>query len=340
MRNETADLAKGMAILLMIQVHLTEVFAKPEIYSGLFGLISLFLGGSPVAPLFLAILGYFLAKSRRTFRQVIVRGVAILMLGFFLNLGLNFHLLIKIYNKVLILDPWRFIFGTDILFLAGFSIISIAILRLIVKKNVFAYLFVCVVILLLTPHINASLPAYSDFRYILAFIGGPYQWSYFPLFPWLAYPLLGFAFFLVQHQFVNFLSEKEQLIVLLLAGFIMMLTINYGVSISTNLILYYHHGVFFFLWNVSFLIFWLLLLNRLEMDLGRYSLFSYIKWLGRNVTLAYVFQWLIIGNVGTVIFKTFELSQLIISYILIVLSVTICIYLSGQIKQQFFRIRD
>ena len=33
-------------------------------------------------------------------------------------------------------------------------------------------------------------------------------------------------------------------------------------------------------------------------------MFKYITWLGKNVTLIYVIQWIIVGNIGTAIYKT------------------------------------
>ena len=59
-RSFTADLLKGMAVLAMIQVHLMELFARQEVYDSLTGKISLFLGGIPAAPVFMAVMGYFL----------------------------------------------------------------------------------------------------------------------------------------------------------------------------------------------------------------------------------------------------------------------------------------
>ena len=34
------------------------------------------------------------------------------------------------------------------------------------------------------------------------------------------------------------------------------------------------------------------------------KMFKYITWLGKNVTLIYVIQWIIVGNIGTAIYKT------------------------------------
>ena len=59
-RTQTADVLKGIAVLLMIQVHIIELFATDEIYNSNIGKILLFFGGPPVAPIFMILFGYFI----------------------------------------------------------------------------------------------------------------------------------------------------------------------------------------------------------------------------------------------------------------------------------------
>ena len=64
-RNHSLDLLKGIAVLLMIQVHVMELFASVAVSNSTAGKLSLFLGGAPVAPFFMIIFGYFIAKPDR-----------------------------------------------------------------------------------------------------------------------------------------------------------------------------------------------------------------------------------------------------------------------------------
>ena len=95
-RTQTADVLKGIAVLLMIQVHIVELFATESFYQSSTGKILMFLGGPPVAPVFMAILGYFLLSVNKTSIQLVVRGIKIFILGMLLNLALNFNLFIKV----------------------------------------------------------------------------------------------------------------------------------------------------------------------------------------------------------------------------------------------------
>ena len=63
LRNQTADLLKGIAVLLMIQVHVIELFSTDAINSSRIGHILLFLGGPPVAPVFAVIFGYYILRN-------------------------------------------------------------------------------------------------------------------------------------------------------------------------------------------------------------------------------------------------------------------------------------
>jgi hypothetical protein len=74
-RMETAHLMKGCACLLMIQVHVLELFIQPAPFRGsLMGTMGMFLGGPPVAPVFLAVMGWFLGKSKKSALQLCLRG--------------------------------------------------------------------------------------------------------------------------------------------------------------------------------------------------------------------------------------------------------------------------
>ncbi len=114
-RTQTADVLKGIAVLLMIQVHILELFSAESISTSNIGKVLMFFGGPPVAPVFMAILGYFVLSVNKTSRQLVVRGIKIFMLGMLLNLALNFNLLLKVNNGTLAVDVWTYVFGVDIL---------------------------------------------------------------------------------------------------------------------------------------------------------------------------------------------------------------------------------
>ncbi|MFC2170876.1 acyltransferase family protein [Calditrichota bacterium] len=334
-RNSTADLAKGIALLLIIQVHLTEVFAETSFYEGLLGKISLFLGGPPVAPVYMLIMGYFIAASRRSFLLLIRRGVTILAVAFFLNLALNFHLLLRIWKKAVDINPWNYVFGVDILFLAGFSILILAALKPFFKNKWYLYLTLAVCVAWAAPGLNRLLIVNGSAAYFLAFFGGDFWWSYFPLFPWLAYPLLGCGIYRLNKQYPEtFESRSVQLYSIPAIVIILMFWIKFGVSTSVTLDDYYHHGLQFFLWTVLFLALWFTIIHLVETNIPQNLLNSYFQWLGRNIIIAYIAQWLLIGNIGTALYKTQSLPQLIIWNLLILVLSSLLVFLFLLMRRQ------
>jgi uncharacterized membrane protein len=330
-RNPVPDLLKGIAVIFMIQVHIMELFALDEIFNSTIGSISLFLGGPPAAPLFMVIMGYFLFFSSRPFIAKIKRGILIFIGGIALNIGLNFHLLYRIWTGEFDINPYPYIFGADILPLAGLSIIIISFLNSENFKNsksVFCFpflIFLMIIPLALSSFLNdVNSEIYSPLSYLQAFLFGSFWWSYFPLFPWLFYPLLGFA---VAAFLSRFSIRINKLFLILPVLIILILTFDFALSAVTDLPTYYHHDFLLALWISLFLLVFYYTALYKESLLGNSKIFQYIKWIGRNVTLLYIFQWLLIGNIATAIYKTQPLYSLPFWFLLILLLASLMTYL-------------
>ena len=305
-RLQIIDVLKGIAVLLMIQVHIIELFATDTIFNSYLGKILLFVGGPPVAPLFVMIMGYFLAATKKTTAELIKRGLSIFCLGMVLNIGLNFNLIIKVYKGLLTNNLLPYIFGIDILQFAGMAIIIIAVFKHILQKNVWLTLISSVILAAFGNLFLNTIPPNSILKYSSALLYGSTSWSYFPLLPWLAYPLVGFSFYQLQqkYKFAELLLTKTKLHSVLLFICFLLFTSKYAVSISSNLQAYYHHGLLFFLWVIMFLSFYIYFINQLNNLIKNNFIVNYFKWLGKHVTLIYVIQWVLIGNMATQIYKT------------------------------------
>lgn len=324
-RKPVPDLLKGIAVLAMIQVHLMELFAREEILTGPLGKISLFLGGPFAAPVFMAVMGYFAAASRKTTGQRLWRGFQLILLGLGLNIGLNLHLLIKIFNGTYDLDPLGYIFGADILFLAGFSIMIIALLEPLLRKRFIAWLLLAAGISIITPFLP-DLPV--SLKYLQAFFYGNYAWSYFPVFPWLAYPVLGFAFYsLIKGHPLTWSRIVHRINPLMaVSGLLLVVLFVPAWRIITDLPAYYHHQILLFTWMIAFLVIFTWLAWQMDEKAGQHRVMRYVKWLGKHVTAVYVLQWLIIGNIATAIYKTQPLMALPAWFIVILAAVSGLVY--------------
>jgi uncharacterized membrane protein len=302
------DVLKGVAVVLMIQVHITELFATEDFYSSLSGRISLFLGGVPAAPLFMVVMGFFFALIPGTTLSRFRRGVQLIIYGFLLNVGLNLNLFFRIFKGDLDTDPLPYIFGVDIFFLAGLSLIVLATTVFFTKKRSIPLL----VMALIVATLPVVLPYYQGnsevLRFFTAYFHSKEWWSYFPLFPWLAYPLsgavAGFIYAENKEESEKFFARPAFLLV---ASALVIVLFGYGFNISSDLPAYYHHGPLFFGWALIFISLIALFFSKLMQLVGTENVvFRFLGWAGRQVTAFYVFQWLIIGNLATVIYKTVE----------------------------------
>jgi surface polysaccharide O-acyltransferase-like enzyme len=335
-RYNIPDLIKGIAVIFMIQVHLTELFALEEIYRGLVGKISLFLGGPPAAPLFMAVMGYFLARTKKTRKDLFLRGLKLLFIGLLLNIGMNLNLLIQILRGIYNLEPLKFIFGVDILFLAGMSIITVALIQPLLDKSFWFTLLLAFLFALLSD-VLSSYRISNDglLAFINAFLWGNYEWSYFPFIPWFAYPLLGYSFHgMVKIYSCKFNFNTHQTLLIIFTWLLgLWISRKYVLAITSNLHDYYHHGILMFVWIFFFLIGFVLVIYLVDKHFSHNKISSYIMWLGRNVTAAYVFQWLLIGNIATELYKTQNLLALIIWFVVILALVSTLIIIFEKNKR-------
>ncbi|MFC1746625.1 heparan-alpha-glucosaminide N-acetyltransferase domain-containing protein [Candidatus Riflebacteria bacterium] len=338
-RNETADLLKGITAFLIIHVHLTEFLARPELFESLYGKYSLFFGGVPCAPLLMCIMGYFLAASVHSSSEQLKRGLAIFFGGILLNFVLNGNLLLKIYTRKSHLNPYDFIFGVDILLFAGLAVILITILKPILRFHYLVPFFLAFFVASATVNVNSVLSFEPSFiKYLFAFLGGNYHFAYFPIFPWLAYPLAGFFFYEFDFSFVKSLGNKVQLFLLFILTAYVCLTFDFGFNNSSNLSFYYHHNIKYFCWAAGFLFFLVHLFFLINQTLDWWIPIRFSKWLGKNLLTFYIFQWIIIGNLTTSFYKSLNFWQLISweFQILVLVSFLVLIWEKSEISVKLF----
>ena len=309
----------------------------------------LFLGGPPVAPVFIVIFGYFIAESKKSTIQLIIRGLKIIFLGLFLNIALNLNLIISVSQGKFNIDIWPYIFGIDILPLAGLSLIIIAMLSFFWRINKSFILIPLIILILISAFLGNFLLNYSTAQPLLKYALSPFYgvstWSYFPLFPWLSYSLTGIAFYKIKQNYnFNILyTLKTKIIFGVLFILFLTFTIQYGISISSSVSLesgqkYYHHDLVFFLWVIVFLSLYSYFTNEIDKIIGSTILLKYIKWLGKNITVLYIIQWIIIGNTATEIYKTISSPfYLCTSFLVVLVASSLFCYLWTKLKVKFIK---
>jgi uncharacterized membrane protein len=299
------DMLKGLAAFFMVQVHITELFIDPAGKDSILGKVSLFLGGPFAAVVFMLVMGYFIALNEQGISVNALRGIKIFILGFLLNIGLNFHLLLKIKYADWQYDPLQYLFGVDILHLAGLSIIVLSLIKILKNGQAWAVSALFLAIAIFTGYLNEKLSVSAHY-FILPMLAGNYSWSYFPIFPWLAYPLAGYFFAIFEKKIISFFMQQKT-ITYILIGLIALSVIifsRWGITTTINLPAYYHHTLGYIFWALGLTLLWVLLLRAFLRQFPDTLTGNFFCRIGQNITVFYVIQWLIIGNLATAIFQT------------------------------------
>jgi hypothetical protein len=105
--------------------------------------------------------------------------------------------------------------------------------------------------------------------------------------------------------------QKYLVLIFIVYAAVVIVFFEFGMMISSDLESYYHHDFMFFIYAVFFLIAWSALSLLTTQKINNVAL-NYIEWLGKNVTSAYVIQWLVIGNIATALFKTQSLIAILL----------------------------
>lgn len=189
------DVARGFAVLCMVMIHV-EMFLAPEGPD----LISMrvvveLLGSVPAAPVFMFLMGASLAFSSHTAPgQLIRRGLLLLGAGYALNvLRLMPEAGYALAKDIPPMEVLPQMYEIDILHFAGLALVIFGIFRL-TRLGRPGLLLLAAAVALCSPLLWGLHTGIPPVDMLLAPIWGKRPNTFFPLFPWLAYPLVGLAF--------------------------------------------------------------------------------------------------------------------------------------------------
>ncbi len=319
-RNQMADLLKGFAVIFMILVHSFEKFLNSAYYDGWINKIVLLLGSIPAAPVFMIVMGYFIWQSKKGFKLIFIRGLKLIVAGLLLNFLLNLNLIIKYIAGKIEVNIFHYLLGVDILFLAGFSTILLSILKYLKHPKTTTLIVFILYLIFIGLKISID-PTYSINDYLLGYLFKITEWSYFPLIPWFIYPLFGFMWAQNKKLLKYFNPSLIWRLFLLLIYFVFIYTtFQYLVNTSNNLNIYYNHDIKFVFYSILFISGYWLLLKQFNYYFNNFWGLKYVRYLGKNVTLIYFIQWIIIGNLSTELYgklNVFLTSALFLAVIII-----------------------
>jgi uncharacterized membrane protein len=204
------DLARGLAVLFMIGVHVLFHWGAPNTWTTPVGQVISFLGGPTAAPVFMFLMGASLAfSSRSSFRSLAVRGLWLVWLGYLLNvlrgvlpayLGLSTGVVTAEQIAPFTL-PWL-LTTVDVHHMAGLSLIAIAALRMAVRSS-WAWLALAAGVVLAGPILRGLEFGTPLLDGPLTPVLGGAPNVYYAVMPWIAFPLVGAVFGAVMARAAN-----------------------------------------------------------------------------------------------------------------------------------------
>ena len=195
------DLARGLAVVFMIGVHVLWHWGAPETWRSPAGLVISFLGGPTAAPTFMFLMGASLAFSSRTsFRSLAVRGLWLVFLGYLLNVLRGvIPAAVGLASGVVTAEqiapftlPWL-LTTVDVHHMAGLSLIALAGLRVAARPSLI-WLAIAGVIVATGPFIRGLEFGVSILDGPLTPVVGGAPNVYYAVVPWIAFPLVGAVF--------------------------------------------------------------------------------------------------------------------------------------------------
>lgn len=291
-RIATFDLARGLAILFMMLVHVLDFYSQPDVQSTIFGKLVTFLGSPPAAPVFMFIMGVFIILSAKLdVANGLKRAAWLLVIGYLLNLmrgsiplwlSLQMGLVSETELEAGGVSPLSELLIVDILQFAGLAFAFCVLLKHYLPHPKY-WLAAGIMVIFISPALWDISSGWSVLDEVLKLLwGNKDQGSMFPLFPWLAYPLFGMAFgywFQKAECHARFFRQSAWLgIALLVIGTALTLT-----DVDFHYAYFLRSGPGATLWITGFVLVWLwlcrLIIDKMTANPGFELLFFWSKTL-------------------------------------------------------------
>lgn len=300
-RINSLDLARGFTVLMIAPVHTVLLYSKPEIYNTVLVKCFAFIAEGPGAQLFMMLMGiYFSFQKQKSFTSIVKRSLLFLVAGYSLNV-LKF-----IVPLCLGLLPENFLLDLQVqhdskgivqLLLLGdilhFAAIALIIMFFVKHLRHFQYwaLLIAMIVCFVSPFCWDMQTDNGFANYLLQLAGGQPPRIFFPLFPWLVYPLMGLSagYFIMQYGLQVFGWLRNFGILFILYGwllktfFVQQESISFYRTLPADTLM--HAGIV-----LITLYLWEWLYNHVTAN----YFFRILQYMSQHITQVYIVSWILI----------------------------------------------
>ena len=300
MRVKEMDIARGLTVFIMPAVHVLMINADPATQVSLAGKFFGFLAEGPGAQLFMLLMGLSLTLSKKKKPGRLLKKIILLFAAGYLLNFLKFDLPLLAgtmpgaFLKDLQLSPGTgaliqlFLLGDILQFAAIGLLLSWLIYQL--PRYPFWALVTAAIVIAVSPVTPRHLSTCIILGHVTNLLFGYNRFVYFPVFPWLCYPLTGLFlghYLLKSPHFYSGCCIAG--IVLIITGKLICLFFP-GPDCDN----FYRTGIGGSLYHVGFVLVWLFLIHLVVCYLPANHFCKFLEWLSRQITVVYFIQWILI----------------------------------------------
>ncbi|MBW6411267.1 heparan-alpha-glucosaminide N-acetyltransferase domain-containing protein [Clostridium weizhouense] len=304
-RQKELDIAKGLAILFMILVHINEVYVHPSLETSMYSKIIEFIGSPPAAPIFMFLLGLGIVYSKRSNpKYLIKRGILIFLLAYALNFFRDFIP----FNLLSILDSdpsykeeaISSLFGIDILPFAGLTFLFFGIVKKLKFKDSHIAITWCIFETLnLFLRDNSTGMIVTD--RIFGVLWGTNDYSWFPFLSWIAFPIFGYFFGKLLIRCKNKQLFYKKCFIISLVALVPLVIYAYINGVEFGAFgdelyqeTYYHHDIMGNIILGTFSVFWISIIYFITNYIPEKIYIHFARW-SKNITKMYCVHWILLG---------------------------------------------
>lgn len=290
MRIKEIDIARGFTVFIMPGVHALMLYGDEATRASWLGTIFGFLAEGPGAPLFMFLMGASFYFSKRKDLVLCLKRAGWLFIAAYLLNFLKFTIL-----QLLHALPGGFIEDYNIsegtkgimeLLLTGdilqFAAIALIVLALI---NTVKWRYIIALILIILTIIISPVTTGPGQNYLTDLFTAEHGLVFFPVFPWLVYPLAGFcSIYVLKRKGFRFCFYCG--IILLSTSFF--LSRYYDIFLAEN---FYRSGPVATMYHLGIVLTWLWLCHIAVKITASGIICSLFHWLSKNILPIYLIHW-------------------------------------------------
>lgn len=333
------DLAKALAIVFMIWVHVNEYYQTLAIEGGVYNRVVEFVGSPLSAPIFIILLGVGIVYSRRsTAKYLFKRGISLLLLGYGLNIVMdlipNTIIAIRTNDMSYIQLGLESIWGIDILAFSGLAFLFFSLIKKFNISNKRLFGIWCA-LMTLNIFLRGTTVENKIINIICRGIWGTDELSWFPFLSWITFAILGYYFGQILIRCTNKTVLYKNILFVTAPLSVMLWIYSYvnnvrfgafGALYQTE---YYHQDVMGNIVLCVFALFWISILHFVYQYIPEIIKRSINRW-SKNTNLMYCIHYTIIGF-SVLVLKTesyMPLKVIVLALSIFIFTDILCIFIN------------